>query len=170
MRPKLFTPGKVGSWEFLAVHCCVGVRFMVRICLSLFYSFLIAFPPFTWCVGVTQLVFGFFLEITVSCIAVDSVCSWEEESSGTFYVELEPTVKFWKPSSWSHFNISEEENYSLKNMSFWLSTQSLYCWSFLEPMYMILYKWWTWSLGSCRRALVGLSLHLHSEYKTSDTK
>lgn len=119
--PNPFTPpGKVGSWEF-SPDCtllCEGEVYgknMSKPFLSIFYCFS---PPLTWYVGVTQLVFGFLLEILVSCIAVDSVCSWEEESSGTFYLELEPTAKFWKPRSWSHFNILEEENYSLKNMSF----------------------------------------------------
>lgn len=61
---------------------------MVRVCLSVPYSWQSGFFSFTECVGVSQLVSGFLIDGIAQCAAVDLMCPWEGVSSGAFYVAI----------------------------------------------------------------------------------
>ena len=74
--------------SLLIVICCAGVG-LWRGCVSASPTcFNMGFFPFPRCVGVTQLVFGFFSEKIVPYAAVDLVCLWEEVASGYSYVAI----------------------------------------------------------------------------------
>lgn len=62
---------------------------MLRSCLPLSYPFNVGFFSFAQCVGLAQLVSGFLSEEKFfSFVAIDSVCPWEEMSSGASYVTI----------------------------------------------------------------------------------
>lgn len=80
------------SWELGALSwlygAMLGVRFMVKVCLSLFYLFDVSIFSFIQYIDVAQLVSGLHLEGIVPWLAVISVHPWEKRSSGTFCVAI----------------------------------------------------------------------------------
>lgn len=100
----------IGS-SLLIVSCCVGVGSMASICPSLSYPFWCGFFLIHPMYRNHSASPGFLLEEIILCIAIDSMCSWGEGNLRTSYIWLKPAAKFWKPWSWSHFNISEQDNY-----------------------------------------------------------
>lgn len=63
----------------------VGIHFVVRLCLSLFYLFRCGFLLIFSCV---QLVYKLFSEGIFLYDTVDLACPWEEVSSGAFYATI----------------------------------------------------------------------------------
>lgn len=65
------------------------VRFMGKLCLSVFCQLLFGFFSFSWCVTITQVVYVFFSEEIFLYLAVDTVCChpvWTET----------PVIFWWK--------------------------------------------------------------------------
>ena len=68
--------------SLLIVCCWAGGGFMGRIISAFTAPSNLGVSSFTRCVGVTRLVSEFLSEGIAPCVAVDSVCLWEEVSSG----------------------------------------------------------------------------------------
>lgn len=64
------------------------VGFMARLCFCFSYLFQCGFLHICLCVGITQPAFQFFSDEIVSSIVEDSVCSWEEMSSGSSHTAI----------------------------------------------------------------------------------
>ena len=62
----------------------------------------VGFFSFAQCVVVAQPTFRFFSEEVVPHLAVDSVCTWEDVSSGSFYVAILNRIQM-MDALFSHF-------------------------------------------------------------------
>lgn len=84
---KSFVPlEKAGNYSLPTVRCCTEGGIYGKSVSAFPTCFSVGIFPFAQSVGATSPISGFLLEGIFPCVAVDSVCLWEEMRSGDSYV------------------------------------------------------------------------------------